>query len=681
MTKIKEQDQEAEDSPYEMSLSLNVLNHLGLNLYSNVPAVLSEAVANAWDADAEEVEVTINPDEELIGIKDNGHGMSREDVNQRYLHVGYQRRDDPDRGTRTKKHNRPVMGRKGIGKLSLFSIARTVEVYTAKDGEENAFRMDVSEIKEAIGEEDPNSEEDPRGSYKPTPLDEFPFDFNQGTVIILKDLKKSVHTAENALRKRLARRFSVISPDYNFKVSVNDERVTVTDRDYFHKIQFLWTFGDDDDTYEGYCANLEHSEERPDETASEYEVEGWIGTAELPKDLVESYPGEQNETDDLNKISLMVRGKMAQADLMDDFNDGRMYTKYLVGEIHADFLDLDDEPDAATSARERIVKDDPRYIELQEFLEDELNHIANKWSDLRREKGSEQARQDEKIDDWFESLSEQNRAKAEKLFGKINQITTDSDEDKKALFKYGVMAFERLRYKENLDKLDQISPADLSAAGDVFLELEDLEAILYHQIVSQRLEVIDKMQEKVEENALEDVLQEHLFENLWLLDPSWERATKTKYMEQTVQKEFDEVTDRLTDDQRRGRVDIKYRKTTGQHVIIELKRAERRVSRYELEEQVDKYRKALRKILRDQGHENQTIQVVCVVGEDLTNWENDEDQEEDLESLRRKNIRVMKYQELLQNAHKAYNEYIQEQDKASETAALIKSIETGELFD
>ena len=30
-----------EPSPYQMTLSLNVLNHLGINLYSNVPAVLA----------------------------------------------------------------------------------------------------------------------------------------------------------------------------------------------------------------------------------------------------------------------------------------------------------------------------------------------------------------------------------------------------------------------------------------------------------------------------------------------------------------------------------------------------------------------------------------------------------------------------------------------------------------
>jgi hypothetical protein len=31
---------------------------LGLNLYSNIPSVLAEIIANAWDADADKVEIT-----------------------------------------------------------------------------------------------------------------------------------------------------------------------------------------------------------------------------------------------------------------------------------------------------------------------------------------------------------------------------------------------------------------------------------------------------------------------------------------------------------------------------------------------------------------------------------------------------------------------------------------------
>ena len=44
---------------YYMTISLNVLNHMGLNLYSNTPAVLAEVIANAWDADATVVDVQL----------------------------------------------------------------------------------------------------------------------------------------------------------------------------------------------------------------------------------------------------------------------------------------------------------------------------------------------------------------------------------------------------------------------------------------------------------------------------------------------------------------------------------------------------------------------------------------------------------------------------------------------
>jgi len=113
---------------YKMTISLNVLNHLGINLYSNIPAVLSEVIANAWDADAEVVDITIGKDE--ITIEDNGCGMSYDGINNKYLHVGYERRKSVNEAV-TPKHNRPVMGRKGIGKLSLFSIADTIEIGTA----------------------------------------------------------------------------------------------------------------------------------------------------------------------------------------------------------------------------------------------------------------------------------------------------------------------------------------------------------------------------------------------------------------------------------------------------------------------------------------------------------------------------------------------------------------------
>lgn len=73
---------------YHMRISLNVLQHLGIGLYSSIPAVLSEIIANAWDADATVVEMQIDPEDKEIEIFDNGHGMDINDINEKYLTIG-----------------------------------------------------------------------------------------------------------------------------------------------------------------------------------------------------------------------------------------------------------------------------------------------------------------------------------------------------------------------------------------------------------------------------------------------------------------------------------------------------------------------------------------------------------------------------------------------------------------
>ena len=112
---------------YKMTVDLNVLDHLGINLYSNLAAVLTEIVANAWDADADRIDIKIDEKNpcQFIEIYDNGRGMTIEEMNNKYLKVGYRRRQDVNNtyGSVTPK-GRKVMGRKGLGKLALFSIAK-----------------------------------------------------------------------------------------------------------------------------------------------------------------------------------------------------------------------------------------------------------------------------------------------------------------------------------------------------------------------------------------------------------------------------------------------------------------------------------------------------------------------------------------------------------------------------
>ncbi len=141
----------------------------------------------------------------------------------------------------------------------------------------------------------------------------------------------------------------------------------------------------------------------------------------------------------------------------------------------------------------------------------------------------------------------------------------------------------------------------------MFTNLDDIEATLYHQIARERVQVIRTLRERVEESAREKAIQQHLFDHLWLLDPSWERAATSEYMESRLQKEFEEIDAGLSEEERAGRVDIKYRTASGKHIIVELKKADRVLSTPVLQNQVMKYRSAIRKLLAAVGRPNEPI--------------------------------------------------------------------------
>ncbi len=662
------------DSPYHMTLSLNLLNHLGINLYSNVPAVLSETVANAWDADAESVDIVIDKGEGTIVITDDGHGMDLADINGKYLTVGYRRRDSGNQGATSPKLKRPVMGRKGIGKLSLFSIARDIRIYTIKNGTKSGFRMLLSEIEEKITRQE--------SIYRPSVLRDFPSDLRNGTRIVLSDLKKNQHQTEPALRKRLARRFSILGEKSRFVLNINSKPVTIADRGYFSKLQFLWHYGPISDVPIANPAKLGACEPRPNEISvpsegkgspQKFSVTGWVGTVKESGDL-------KDEEDNLNKIVVMVRGKMAQEDILEDFNEGGMYSKYLIGEIHADFLDLDERDDIATSSRQKIMEDDPRYEALRAFVQQELKHIQNKWTDLRNKRGTEEAMQIPAIKEWFNDLGKDGKKRANSLFGKINQLTVELPEDKKRLFKYGVLAFEHLRYKADLDALDRIQPENIELIGEIFASLDDIEASLYHQIVSGRIEVIEALETKVDKNALESVIRDYVYDHLWLLDPGWERATGAEFVESGLAKEFEDFSkSELTKEEKDSRFDIKYSRTSGTHVIIELKRPKRAVKAGQLMDQGDKYRRGLKKLLTKRKRESEAIEVVFLIGEPLAGWEDPRQRDEDNDSLQRKGMRVLLYKELLENAQRIYKEYLEKRKDTGRIQRLLTSIEEADF--
>jgi len=642
--------------PLKMSIDLSVLNHLGLNLYSNVAAVLSEAVANAWDADASEVRIVLDSAKDTIEITDNGSGMAYPEINAKYLAVGYSKRlaeGDITPG------GRAIMGRKGIGKLSLFSIADQVTLHTTGGGETTGFRMTSQGIQKAIA-----SGKD----YLPAVVDAREHAGKKGTHIVLNSLKKHrLSQSATALKKRLARRFSVIGTE-KFRAYINTDEVTVYDRDDLRLLQFLWEIGKAGQYGKAECPSLERRDYFDGLAAPEkgWVIEGWVGAVAKPKQL------ESKDGGNLNSIVVLSRGRLIQENILDRMNDGRIYTKYLTGQIQADFLDISSKDDIATSDRQRIVEDDERYQVLEAYVRKCLNSIANQWTDWRNELGADEAqRENPVLTDWLSTLSEGAKRHAKKLLGQIQALPIDREEDRKLLFRHGILAFERLSLRQDIDKLPEAIERGAEKLLELFAQVDDIEATLYHDIAKGRIEVIRAFKGLVDANEKEKVLQKYLFEHLWLLDASWERAAGSEVIESRLQKEFERIDTGLSKEEREGRVDIKYRTTAGKHIIIELKRADRVMDPADLQKQGRKYKNALEKILKAVGRDREPVELIFVVGMPVVDGDNVEYVEKTLGAI---NGRVIQYDQLIERAIQAYNEYIVASEKVNRIEAITSRL-------
>ena len=648
-------------SPYEMTVDLNVIEHLGINLYSNIAAVLTEAVANAWDADAERVEIEVDPNQKWIAISDDGVGMSVADINDKYLRVGYRRRDDGNEGSVTAK-NRPVMGRKGLGKLSLFSIANVIDVQSAKNGEAHGLRMTVKGIRESLERGD--------RAYRPDPLPREEIEVNKGTRIVLKEIKRTRLTpGVAALRKRLARRFSIIGELHRFRVAIDGEPITAADRGDLSIAQFLWTFGDYEPPSSAIPKVVENERlpDRSQDWAENWMVGGWLGTARKPKQL------DSKEAGNLNGIVVFARGRLFHENILDKVNDGRLYTKYLTGQIEAEFLDRDDRPDIATSDRQRIQEDDPRYDALLSFLRSSLSLVEKRWTEWRRKHEVRRAKEvSPALGEWLTTLPEGYRTTAETLIARLSALPIDEDDDRKLLYRHGILAFERMRLRgstnelvDNLENIDKLF--------EVLADRDALEATLYRDIVKSRLEAVRELQGLVDKNVIEKVLQQYLFDHLWLLDPAWERATGSPLIESRLQ-EVGVMTDDMTEKEKLGRVDIAYRTNAGKHIIVELKRAKRLCKLLELQEQGQTYVDKLKKILLGQGQSSPDIEVVFVLGRPIQEQADNPERVKNSLAAVSPGSRITHYDTLIRSAERGYAQYLKASKKLDRLEGIVERI-------
>jgi len=111
-----------------------------LGQLAHVPQVaLTELVANAWDAGASRVDVTLPPAiGQALTIEDNGHGMSPEQFKVRWMTLGYNRLkrqgSDVEFPTGAARRPRRAYGRNGVGRHGLLCFGDEYTVDTWRDG-------------------------------------------------------------------------------------------------------------------------------------------------------------------------------------------------------------------------------------------------------------------------------------------------------------------------------------------------------------------------------------------------------------------------------------------------------------------------------------------------------------------------------------------------------------------
>ena len=515
-------------APLEMKVELTVIEDLGINLYGTLPSVISELVANAWDADATTVGITLDEgdvrEDTKIAVTDNGHGMSYDDIQEKYLRVGRKRRAEEPEKTRL---GRKVMGRKGIGKLSVFGVATNAEIKTVTQDMLIIFQMNVDSM---ISEARKNCPYYPDTTCVNNSTSE-----KQGTTITLTGLKRKTRIDAQSIRRSIARHFSVIGD--GFTVSVNGRDISPTDKLGKAALNDVWDI-----------------DEFVDADERKWRVYGWIGAA---KDTLD-------EED--RGVTIMARGKMIQRPTMFEVKSGnKFYYSYITGQINAEFFDA--ETDLMSTNRQSVIWDTPQGMLLKEWGSAKLPKISAELAEKRRTKSEDALMSEPEFESWRRGLHRREKGKADRIVRILTSKEGMSDDRRKEIMRHVITVFEQNVFQDLLASLE--SEEDPATLLSVFEQWDVVEAREIARVVKGRLDIIKKLKEHIGKNSREvPTLHEYFKKWPWMLDPTWTKWRDETYYSEILREKFPEK--RLKESNRR--IDFLAIGTGDTIHVVELKR-------------------------------------------------------------------------------------------------------------
>lgn len=356
------------DHKLYMTFEANTIKHLGVKMYSNMPPALAELIANSYDACATEVHVRLyDADEKKVIVEDNGVGMTFAEVNDYFLRIGRNRREENQKSP----CGRVPTGKKGLGKLALFGIGDTINITTSQGGEGVSFNLDWKEILAWKG-----------SNYEPK------FDIlhkgktSKGTTITLTNLKRKTGFPIEEYAESIAKLFH-FQDKFVVHLSLNDNKpIKIDSKSKYENItaEFEW------DIQKVTAVNEK-------EYADKTEIKGTIITTEKPLKA------------DSTGIALFANGRMVNSPEFFRLSESSNFYSYATGWLNIDFIDNWDE-DVISTNRQSIDWENVKTSELKKYLASCVSIIERQWRELRKEKKQENISKKANINvkDWLNKL-------------------------------------------------------------------------------------------------------------------------------------------------------------------------------------------------------------------------------------------------------------------------------------
>jgi hypothetical protein len=537
---------------YDGDFEVLTIEHLGVKLYQNRPTnVIAEFVSNSWDADATRVDILLGYEESAptIAIIDNGRGMTRSELTDEFLIIGRNRRPNPKDKT---SGGRFPMGRKGIGKLAGFGIAKTVDIISIpnpnlREGANKLsqlaywLRFELPSIVAAaptaalsgydpivIGDgitietlEAKLTEHNARDAFEKLVANAKVGQGGVGVFLHDTSLKKAIN--RDGLLQSLAARFTVTMLRPDFKVEVNGAGIKAADA-----FPAFLNFG---------FGSVEDPITETIQVGGDLrEIKYWVKFVALQDT---DWPIENAG------IGVYAHGKIAQdRPFFFGVRGKDIYSRYIYGVVEADWLD--ETPDDVVSTDRRTIDwADDATAPLHEWGAKKFAHWIAEFRKWRASISKDEVVQRIRSVAPTELLSGPEEDALATLLTEVLPSFGNDEEAKNRTAVSLTSAWTHAPTRQLTQTLwkrvfadGEIEPAAFAELVESLRSSQVPEAMGLAVTMAQRIAAITSMRRMIEQEKTETHLQRLIEQFPWLLGPQWEKLTANQTIKTLVLQKY-----------------------------------------------------------------------------------------------------------------------------------------------